>query len=209
MKKIILAGGGGHALSLLEALPELENIEGYFALQPSEAMPVRWLGTDDSLPEWLESNLFHIAFVYSGLPLMNKRRNMIDYFEGRGAIFESIIAPSAVITRNAKVAEGCAVLNNAVINRATLGRHVIVNTGAIVEHDCIVGKNTFIGPGAVIGGNVHIGENCFIGLGAKVKNNVTIADGVSVGMGCVIDRDLTEPGVYHGHAPLKYHRLRH
>lgn len=203
--KIILVGGGGHALSLLEAIPDLKKVAGYLSLSPSPAMNIDWLG-DDSMASILKNGCrFHIAVVYSRLPVMNLRRRIIENYEALGVEFASIIAPTAVITRNAVIEDGCAILNNAVVNRAHLGRHVIVNTGAIVEHDCEVGSNTFIGPGAVIGGGVKIGDDCFIGLGARIKNGVTIASGVSVGMGAVVTESLREPGIYYSTTPLKFH----
>ncbi len=204
--KIILAGGGGHALSLLEAAP-LSDFGGYLALAPSESMPIEWLGGDDEAASLAaKGNLFHIAYVYSGLPVMAKRRALIELYERAGARFATIIAPSAIVTPNSRIDEGCAVLNGAIVNRATLHKNVVVNSGAIVEHDCVVGANTFIGPGAVIGGAVTIGEDCFIGLGAKVKNCVTIASGVTVAMGAIVTRDLLEPGIYHG-TPLRRYKI--
>jgi UDP-perosamine 4-acetyltransferase len=212
---IILAGGGGHALSLMEALAfdhargaDAPVVAGYTAPADAPCMTVPRLGSDDDAATLAaEGYRFHIAFVYAGLPVMDKRRRIISLYEEAGVSFASIVASSAVVTPNSTLGEGCAVLNRAVVNRATLGAHVIVNTGAIVEHDCVVGANTFIGPGAVIGGGVTIGQDCFIGLGARVRNGVTIADGVTVGMGCIVNRNLTEPGIYHGD-PLRLHKLR-
>lgn len=205
----VLAGGGGHALSLMEAAGDDIRVVGYTALSESESMPVKWLGNDSAVTELASSGiLFHIAFVYAGLPVMKKRRKMIDEYTAAGARFLSIISPSAIITDHSSIGEGCAVLHRAVINRAHLGDHVVVNTGAIVEHDCRIGSNSFIGPGAVIGGGVTIGDDCFIGLGARVMNGVSIASGVTVGIGVTVNRDLTEPGIYHG-TPMRFHRGRH
>ncbi len=206
--RIVLAGGGGHALSLMEAIENPEMIAGYTALSESSLMPAKWLGDDSSVEELSKKGyLFHMAFVYAGLPVMSKRRKMIEKYTEAGAGFISIIAPTAIVTRHSTFGEGCAILNRAIVNRAHLGKNVIVNTGAIVEHDCIIGDNTFIGPGAVIGGGVTIGEDCFIGLGAKVMNGVTIASGVTVGIGVTVNRDLTEPGIYHG-TPMRFHKLK-
>lgn len=200
--KIILAGGGGHALSVLEAADE-NDFAGYLALEPSGMMPLEWIGNDDDVQRLAEEgHTFHLAYVYSGLPVMSHRKQMLARYEEAGATFATIIAPSAIVTRNSRIGEGCAIMNNAVINRATIGRNTIVNTGAIVEHDCVIGDNTFIGPGAIIGGAVRIGNDCFIGLGACIKNCVSIADGVTVAMGAVVNKDLTQPGIYHG-MPLK------
>lgn len=205
--KIILAGGGGHATSLLEA-SSVEDFAGYIALAPSDNIPLEWLGDDKVIASLASQGyLFHIAFVYSGLPVMEKRRKLIELYELAGAKFATIIAPTAIVTPHSHVAEGCAILNGAIVNKASLGKNVVVNSGAIVEHDCVVGANTFIGPGAVIGGAVSIGENCFIGLGAKIKNCIKIVSGVTVAMGAIVTRDLLEPGLYHGN-PLRLYKLK-
>lgn len=214
---LILVGAGGHALSLAEFASHL--VCGYIANEKNPLMPGKWLGKDH---EFLDSqqemhspgindnsgnaHIFHISFVYSGRPTMQPRRLIIESYEKAGKRFVSLIAPSATVTPNSSLGDGCAVMAGAIINRAVLGRHVIVNSGAIVEHDCVVGDNTFIGPGAVIGGFTTIGSNCFIGLGTKIANGLKINDNITVGMGAVVDHDLTEPGIYHGN-PLRCFKI--
>lgn len=203
-QKRILIGGGGHALSLIEAMPADDSLAGYVALDKSDVMPVDYLGDDSILSSIADKFLFHVAFVYAGIPDLRKRGKLIELYENLNLDFFSVFADSAVITPNSRLGKGCAVMHNAVVNRASLGNHVIVNTGAIVEHDCCIGNNTFIAPGATLGGFVNIGENCFIGLGAKIKNGVKIASGVTVGMGAIVTHDLDTPGIYHG-SPLSLH----
>ena len=204
--EVIFIGAGGHALSLIEFLED--NIKGYLAKEANAEMPVAWLGDDDDASVFIEKgNKFHMAFIYSGLPLMNTRRKLLDRYEALGAEFTTLISPTAIVTPKSQIEEGSSVMAGAIINRAHLGRHVVVNSGAIVEHDCVIGDNTFIGPGAVIGGFTDIGKNCFIGLGAKVGNGLKIADNVTVAMGAVVNRNLLEPGIYHGF-PLKCFKLK-
>ena len=199
--ELILVGAGGHALSLAEFAAG--EIRGYLAMEENPEMTGEWLGTDDMLESLIaEGHLFHIAFVYSELPHMESRRELIETYESKGAKFKTLVSPLATVTPNSKIGEGCAVMTGSIINRATLGRNVIVNSGAIVEHDCRVGDNTFIGPGAVIGGFTTIGSGCFIGLGARIGNGLKIGDNITVAMGAVVSKDLEEPGLYHGN-PLK------
>ncbi|MDE6577295.1 MAG: NeuD/PglB/VioB family sugar acetyltransferase [Muribaculaceae bacterium] len=206
-EEIIFVGGGGHALSLLESLPDNMKMMGYTALSESEKISGKWLGDDASDENLLSLPYsYHIAFVYAGSPCMNKRKSLIERFENAGAKFATIISPTALVSRNSVIGEGSAVLSGAIVNRAVLGRHVVINTGAIIEHDCHIADNSFIGPGAVVGGGVSIGENCFIGLGARLRNGIKIASGVTVGMGAVVTRSLTEPGIYYGF-PLRRHPL--
>lgn len=200
--EVILIGGGGHALSLAEFSPL--KIRGYIALEQNENFNSPWLGSEESLPDILNLGIpFHMAYIYSGLPLMEHRRQMIQFYEEAGARFTTLISPYAIVTRESSVGEGCAIMSGAIINRASLGRHVVVNSGGIVEHDCKIGDNTFIGPGAILGGFTSVGNNCFIGLGARIGNNITIGDNITVAMGAIVNRNLTEPGIYHG-SPLRH-----
>ena len=203
--EVILIGAGGHALSLSEFAGK--QITGYMSPEKKENMPGVWFGPDHKAMEWIKSGWnFHMAYVYSGLPIMKSRRNLINEYEQKGAIFKTLQAPSAIVTPSSEIGAGCALMTGCIINRAKLSSHVIVNSGAIVEHDCMVGKNTFIGPGAVIGGFTQIGENCFIGLGARIGNGITIGDNITVAMGATVNKDLTEPGIYHGF-PLKRFKI--
>jgi acetyltransferase EpsM len=37
-----------------------------------------------------------------------------------------------------------------------VGKNVILNTGCIIEHECVLGDAVHIGPGAVLAGNVKL-----------------------------------------------------
>ena len=202
---VILIGAGGHALSLAEF--SSGKILGYLAMSPNEEMPGEWYG-DDSMADRLISKgyRFNMAYIYSGLPLMRKRGDMIERYERAGAEFVTLISPSAMVTSHSEIGKGCALMTGCIVNRAKLGRHVVVNSGAIVEHDCRIGDNSFVGPGAVIGGFTEVGRNCFIGLGARIGNGLKIGDDVTVAMGAVVNRNLTEPGIYHGF-PLRRFKI--
>ena len=204
-KEVIIVGAGGHALSLAEFAGDL--IEGYLAIEENPSMPGEWLGNDDDKHIWIaQGKKFHMAYVYTGLPRMDTRAKLLKNYEDAGAEFATLIAPTAIVTPKSKIGAGSAIMAGAIINRAELLPNVIVNSGAIVEHDCHIGPNTFIGPGAVIGGFTTIGKNCFVGLGAKIGNGLKIGDDITIAMGAVVTRDLKEPGIYHG-MPLKRFKI--
>ena len=204
-KDVILIGAGGHAVSLAEFAGD--RIAGYLSKEPNSEMPGEWFGDDSRLDKLMGKDYrFHVAYIYAGWPVMDKRADLIREYENRGVEFVTLVSPHAVVTPHSEINDGCALMTGCIINRATLGRHVVVNSGAIVEHDCIVGENSFIGPGAVIGGFTEIGRNCFIGLGARIGNGLKIGDNITVGMGAIVSRNLIEPGIYHG-TPLRRYKI--
>ena len=70
--------------------------------------------------------------------------------------------------------------------------HAIVNTGAIVEHECVVGFNTHIAPGAVLAGRVRVGTQTLVGIGARVLPDLSIGDRCVIGAGSVVIRSVVD-----------------
>ncbi len=54
-----------------------------------------------------------------------------------------------------------------------LGFGAIVNTGAIVSHDCILGDYVNLSPGAILAGEVSVGSAALVGMGVTVNLRVT------------------------------------
>ena len=73
---------------------------------------------------------------------------------------------------------------------AILGRHVIINTGATVDHDCRLGDFVHVAPGAHLAGGVRIDPGGFMGIGSVAVPGVHLGTGCVVGAGAVVVRDL-------------------
>lgn len=114
-------------------------------------------------------------------------------------VLASVIHPQASVSAHAMVAPGCFVAAQAVVAPlASLGRSVILNHGAVVDHDVSVGDFSHIAPLAALGGGVQVGRRVLIGSGARVLPGLRIADDVVVGAGAVVCDNLDEAGVYAG-----------
>jgi UDP-3-O-[3-hydroxymyristoyl] glucosamine N-acyltransferase len=81
---------------------------------------------------------------------------------------------------------------------ARIGRGVIVNTAAIVEHDCIVGDYCHLAPRAGLLGHCVLGDNVWLGANATVVQGVSVCSNVTIGAGAVVTSNITEPGTYAG-----------
>ena len=81
----------------------------------------------------------------------------------------------------------------AVINAdAKIGKHCIINTGATVDHDCVIEDFCHIAPGAHISGGTHIGEGTWIGVGTSVIQYLNIGKNCMIGAGSVVVRDIPD-----------------
>lgn len=198
MKKIILVGGGGHALSVLEMVPNHDIFLGYCDYKETPSMPIKYLGNDEDVLSKYSPKDYDIlhAVVYTSEVNLNLRSKLINKFrEYKGA---NVVADTAVVTPNSKIGDGTVVLHKSVVNHATIGKHCIINTGVIVEHCVAIGDDVFLGTSAVVCGDAKIGNNVFVGAGSVIRDGVSICDNTIIGMGAIVTQDITKSGVYVG-----------
>jgi sugar O-acyltransferase (sialic acid O-acetyltransferase NeuD family) len=127
----------------------------------------------ESLPFGIE----HYTFIDKRAILLDK--DTINIGEG------SIITAGTVITTNINI-----------------GKFSHLNLNTTVGHDSNLGDFLTTTPGVHISGEPNIGKYTYFGCGAVVKNKINICDNVIVGMNSVVNKDITESGVYVG-APVK------
>ena len=111
----------------------------------------------------------------------------------------SVVHPDATVSPYALLTPGCFIAARAVIApRASLGACVLVNHGAVVDHDVAVGDFCHVAPNATLGGAVRLGRRVLVGAGASVLPGLRICHDATIGAGAVVDADIAEPGVYAG-----------
>ena len=111
----------------------------------------------------------------------------------------TVIHPRASVSQHCAVAPGCLVAAQAVVAPGVrLGRAVIVNHGAVVDHDVEVGEFCHIAPLAALGGAVRIGSRVLVGSGASILPRIDVGDDVVIGAGAVVCADLGPSGRYAG-----------
>ena len=118
----------------------------------------------------------------------------------------SVVHPSAALAASAEIGAGCLLAAQCVVAPlARLGTGVIVNHGAVVDHDCSVEAWTHVAPGARLGGAVHVGEGALLGSGCTVLPGLRIGAGAVLGAGAVDTRDVPDAQCWAGvpAAPLR------
>ncbi|MCX8489928.1 MAG: acetyltransferase [Cyclobacteriaceae bacterium] len=190
-KKMHVLGYSGHAYVVIDSA-QSKGIDtvGYFEKKESTQNPYRlkFIGDerDFSFHDFDQSIYFFPAVGKNSL-----RKNLIHIIKGNRWREIVLIDATAKISTNAHVLESTFVAPKAVINSlVTIGEGCIINSGAIIEHECKIGSYSHIAPGAILAGNVLLGEECFIGAGAVVREGVKIGDRVTVGTGAIVLKDI-------------------
>ncbi|CAM4089891.1 acetyltransferase [Vibrio neonatus] len=192
---IVIIGGGGHASVLADILLQ----------QQREIVAI--VCPDDINQRAIFSGITHLkrdadisrfsadsVSLVNGIGLMPKssfRRKLNETFLSLGYRFETVISDSAIVSPFCRLEVGAQILPMSVIQAgATIGSHSIINTGAIVEHDCSVGSYNHIAPRATLCGDVETETNVYIGANATVIQGISVGNGAVVGAGACLTRDL-------------------
>src|SRR3954470_6065518 len=140
--KVVGVGAGGHAKVVIEILRQLPNCEivGLVDRRPelwsSEVLGVKIVGDDGQLAELKRSGTDHAFIGVGAVGDTTVRREIYQRIVDSGFEIVSAIDLSARVSPSSSIGGGVTVMAGAIINAAArLGVNVIVNSGAIVEHD--------------------------------------------------------------------------
>jgi sugar O-acyltransferase (sialic acid O-acetyltransferase NeuD family) len=196
---ILIYGAGGHAKSVMEIV--LQNSKYAIAgiidddnrLAGKQVLGIQVLGTRDLLPALNAQGVKLAANGVGGILDIGIRVRIFELLENAGFSFPSLIHPRATIEPSAIVKKGVQVFANAYIgSEAVLHEMCMVNTNAVVSHDCEIGSYTHIAPGALLAGHVHIGARTLVGMGVTTSIGLRIGSGVRIGNGAIVLADVPD-----------------
>jgi sugar O-acyltransferase (sialic acid O-acetyltransferase NeuD family) len=201
--KVLLIGAGGHASSCIEIL-EAENkkeIIGLIGTQDEigqRLLGYEVIGSDEDFSDLLKLTdkvilgIGHIKSAYSRIEIVEK-------FIKAGFNFESVISPTALISKQAKIGTGTAIMHGVIINTGVeIGDYSIINTGSVIEHGSKIGNFSHVSTGVISNGETSIGNNTFVGSGTIIKEQIKIGNNCVVGMGQQVRHDVLDNSMHVG-----------
>ena len=121
------------------------------------------------------------------------RQEKYELLVSHNAPLATIVHPTAYISSHAQIGAGSVVFAQVAINiHANIGLGAIVNTGATIDHDCVLDDYVHISPGANLGGCVKVGRRSWTGIGSAVKQGITIGADVKTGAGSTIVQSVSD-----------------
>ncbi|WP_299628579.1 acetyltransferase [uncultured Tateyamaria sp.] len=97
---------------------------------------------------------------------------------------------------SAKIGAGLVMMPSSVVHKfSRLGEQCILNTGAVLDHECVLGNGVHLMGGCAVAGQVNIGDFATIGTNATVLPGLRIGVGAYVGAGAVVTRDIPDYAV--------------
>lgn len=192
MNNLILIGGGGHCLSCIEIIENLNtfNISGIIDINKNKNISYPIIGSDSDL-EKIRSR-FDYAFITIGqIKDPSNRISLYNLLKKLKYKIPKIISKNAYISQHNTIGVGSIIMNKVMLNtHSRIGENSIINTGTIIEHGASVGNNCHISTGAIVNGDVNIGNNTFIGSNTVIKEGISIGNNCVVGAGLFIKSDI-------------------
>lgn len=194
---IVLYGGGGHAKAVLEMILAIGAfrlagvIDDNPALAGGQVLGVPVLGGREKLAELYDQGVGLAANGVGGIINIDVRVRLFELLMRHGYALPALRHPRATVEASARLGDGVQVFANAYVGSSTvLHDCCMVNTGAIVSHDCEIGRYTHIAPGAMLAGHVHVGERALVGMGVTTAIGIHLGDGVRIGNGAILLTDV-------------------
>jgi sugar O-acyltransferase (sialic acid O-acetyltransferase NeuD family) len=206
-KKLVIIGGGGHAISVANVAYSAGFVVEYFIDPHARSSELLGINVLKELGEVLnlEDYSFSIAL---GDNFLRQRIHQETANQYPALNFPPLIHVSSVTSIHSRVGDGTVIMPGAVLGPNSMaGKFCILNTNASIDHDCTMSDYSSIAPGAITGGKVTIGLRSAVSIGAVVKQGVTIGDDVIIGANSYLNVDIPSMIVAYG-SPARITRSR-
>jgi sugar O-acyltransferase (sialic acid O-acetyltransferase NeuD family) len=214
-KKIIIFGMGGNCIDILDTINDINDSK-----QDNVYECLGFL--DDDKPKWGKAfygvkvlGPLRSAGQYSDCFFVNGIGSESNFWKKREIIskagislerFETLVHPTASVSRMSKLGYGAVVFQNVTIaSNVSIGNHVIILPNTVISHDDVIGDYTCIAGGVCISGDVEIGHSCYLGTNSAIISRIRIGNYCLVGMGSVVLEDVPENAVIVGN-PARFLR---
>lgn len=200
---VVVYGGGGHGKVLLDLLGAMGTytiagvVDDHFE-RGRHVLGHTVLGGAEVLVGLVGDGVSLAANGVGGIGRPEARREVFDRLAGAGFTCPALVHPTALVEPSAVLEDGVQILAHAYVGSAArIGFGSLLNTAAVVNHDCGVGRHVSISPGALLAGDVTVGDGSLVGMGATVNIGVVIGEGARIGNSAVVKSDVAPGAVVH------------
>jgi len=192
MKQLAIIGASGHG----KVVAELAELCGFKVVFYDDAYPHK-----KNIEHWLVVGKFSCLLTANdkdqdAIVAIGDNKIRLDLSEqlmASGFTLPVLVHPCAVISKYATVDSGTVVFANAVINAfSQVGKSCIINTAAVVEHDCRLGDAVHLSPNVALAGGTRINRLSWLGIGTVTKQLIEVGSNVSIGANSTVIKNIPD-----------------
>ena len=195
-KRIVILGTGGNSVDILDTVNDINGTvstlryECLGFLDDNDALWGKRILDVEVLGPIAKARSLTDCFFVNGIGAPTnfwKKEAIIGKTGAPPDRFETIIHPSASVSRTASLGRGVVVFQHVVItSNVRIGNHVIILPNTVISHDDIVGDYTCVAGGVCVSGQTRIGRLCYLGTNSTIIGNIDVGDRCLIGMGSAV-----------------------
>ena len=199
--RILIYGAGGHGRSLADMILTLGTYEimGFLddGYEPGEVIfGNKVLGGAEKLSELAEAGVRLAINGVGGIGDLASRLRVYELLRGAGFHCPTVVHPTAFVEASAVLSDGVQIFPFAYVGTdVKVGYGAIINTSAIVSHECNLAPYINLSPGATLAGGVTIEQASLVGMRATINLGVHVGWRARIGNGATVKADVPDSGV--------------
>lgn len=194
MKDLLIVGAGGLGRELLQWVKDVNSVEATWRIKGFlDDNPNKLNGFDcdydvvGSVRDWVPGDNEVFACAVAACRV---KEQVVSSLKARGAVFESVIHPSATIGDMNNLGEGLVVFPKSVITVNTVVGDFVTLLNSQIGHDAVVGDYSTVSSYCDITGGVSIGKRVFLASHVTIVPGKNVGDDALVGAGSVVFTDV-------------------
>lgn len=201
---IVVIGGGGHSVSVIDALLTSGNkivgvLDSFLPVGARVLSDVFVIGGDKLLESDLKPDLHRVVLGVGPQPRSTYTHSILKNIREHGFDFAHVRHASAIVSEFSEVSSSAQILAGVIIQaKVFIGDFSVINTGSSLDHGVQVGVQVHIAPRAVLCGDVTVEDGAYIGAGSVLFPGVTVGKRSVIGAGSLVKVDVQSDQVIHG-----------
>lgn len=202
MKKLIIIGGMGNGTVAASTVEDINSIKKEWEIigflndnetEPINGYPVLGKIERDTAQSFLKNKDVYFLYTLISTKLNHKFLHKLTNLEIERERFATIIHPTAVISKFAKI--GCGVSIQPFVSvgpNVKIADHIQIYAQSLIGHNSILENYSYVANNACIGASVHLKEGAYLGTNCSILEKVTIGRWGLVGIGTVVLKDVPD-----------------
>lgn len=123
------------------------------------------------------------------------KKEVVGKLKDRGAIFLTLLHPTAIISANTKIGEGVVICPYVILaDSVEIGDFSMINIYASCSHEAKLGKHCILSPYATLNGGAVLDDDVFVATHATITGSKYVGKGAVIGANSLVLHDIPEYG---------------
>jgi len=202
MKKLIIIGGYGNGTVVQSTVEDINRVKKEWEilgfLNDKEKEPINGydvLGKIDkeTVSKYLKNKDVYFFYSLISVKLNHKFLHKLKDLKIPTERFATIIHPTAVVARTAKIGHGVCIQPFVSVGPNTIiGNFIHIFAQSLIGHGSILDDYSYVSNNACVGAEVHLKEGAYLGTNATTLEYITLGKWSITGIGSVVLKNVKD-----------------